>query len=84
MNHRSTYQVHFGAATPGGTTFARKASAAIKPHGRAGALQASAYSSLLMQDFDGDGQTDVLFRDVAIGIFSGWCARWPASPLPWT
>ena len=40
MNHRGTYQVHFGAATPGGTTFARKASAAIKPHGRAGALQA--------------------------------------------
>ena len=69
MNHRGTYQVHFGAATPGGTTFARKASATIKPHGRAGALQASGYSSLLMQDFDGDGQTDVLFRDVAIGIF---------------
>ncbi len=69
INHRGTYQVHFGSATPGGTAFARKASAAIKPGGRAGALQASGYSSLLVQDFNGDGQTDVLFKDVAIGLF---------------
>ena len=67
-NHRGTYRVHFGSATPGGTTFAREAGAVIRPGGRAGALQASGYSSLWMRDFDGDGEIDVLFRDVATGF----------------
>ena len=67
-NHRGTYRVHFGSATPGGTAFAQEAGAVIRPGGRAGALQASGYSSLWMRDFDGDGQTDVLFRDVATGF----------------
>ena len=67
-NHRGTYRVHFGAATPGGTAFATEAGAVIEPEGRAGALQASGYSSLWMRDFDGDGDIDVLFRDVATGF----------------
>ena len=67
-NHRGTYRVHFGSATPNGTAFPREASVSIAPGGRAGALQAAGYSSLWMRDFDGDGETDVLFRDVATGF----------------
>ena len=67
-NHRGVYRTHFGAATPGGTRFAPEAGATIRPRGKGGALQASGYSSLWLRDFDGDGDVDVLFRDVAIGL----------------
>lgn len=66
--HRGTYHLYFGAPTPGGTVFPREANTSIQPRGKAGALQASGYSSLWMRDFDGDGDTDVLFRDVAVGL----------------
>ena len=67
-NHRGVYRVHFGAAAPGGTAFGREADVTVRPRGKAGALQASGYSSVWMRDFDADGDTDVLFRDVAVGI----------------
>lgn len=67
-NHRGRYGVHFGSAVPDGTTFAPEAGASIRPRGKAGALQASGYSVVRMRDLDGDGQTDVLFRDVAMGL----------------
>lgn len=80
-SHRGVYRVHFGTPTPvvgtpravgaarsGHTAFARDADAVIRPRGKAGALQASGYASVWMRDFDGDGDTDVLFRDVAVGL----------------
>lgn len=67
-NHRGVYRVHFGAATPAGIAFARDADVTIRPRGKAGALQASGYSSVLMRDFDADGDTDILFRDVSVGL----------------
>lgn len=68
-NHRGVYRVHFGSATPGGTAFSPEADVTIEPRGKAGALHASGYSSVWSQDFDGDGDADILFRDVSIGIF---------------
>lgn len=67
-NHRSTYQVYFGAATPEGTAFAAEPTTAIRPRGAAGALQASGYSKATLRDFNGDGATDVFFADVAVGF----------------
>ena len=67
-NHRGVYRLHFGAPTPEGIAFAREADVTVRPRGKAGALQASGYSSVWMRDFDADGDTDILFRDVAVGL----------------
>ncbi len=68
-NHRGTYRAHFGSPTPGGTAFSSEADVTIKPRGKAGALHASGYSSVWSEDFDGDGDADLLFRDVSVGLF---------------
>lgn len=67
-SHRSAYRVHFGKASPGGTTFAAEPDTAVHPKGAAGALQASGYSRAGLRDFNADGTTDLLFTDVTIGL----------------
>lgn len=64
----STYKVYFGTPTPEGTVFAQDVSTAIQPRGTAGGLQPWGYSSQWLQDFDGDGDTDILFRNVKTGL----------------
>ncbi len=68
LRQRSLYEVHFGTATSDGTSFARQVGTAIHPRGKAGGMQPSGYSSQLFQDFDGDGQVDIMFRDVNVGF----------------
>ena len=68
LNQRSLYEVHFGTPTPDGILFTREASTVIQPQGRAGGLQHSGYSSVWLQDFDTDGEIDIIFRDVNIGV----------------
>ena len=65
---RSLYEVHFGTPTPDGTVFAPDVSMAIRPRGTAGGLQPWGYSSQWLQDFDGDGEIDILFKDVKTGL----------------
>lgn len=65
---RSLYEVHFGTPTPDGIVFARDVSMTIRPRGTAGGLQPWGYSSQWFQDLDGDGKTDVLFKDVQTGL----------------
>ena len=65
---RSRYEVHFGTPTPNGIVFARDVSMTIRPRGTAGGLQPWGYSSQWFQDLDGDGKTDVLFKDVKTGL----------------
>ena len=65
---RSRYEVHFGAPTPDGIVFARNVSMTIRPRGTAGGLQPWGYSSQEFQDFDGDGNIDILFKDVQTGL----------------
>ncbi len=65
---RSLYEVHFGTPTPDGIVFARDVSMTIRPRGTAGGLQPWGYSSQWFQDLDGDGKTDVLFKDVKTGL----------------
>ncbi|MDH3768969.1 MAG: VCBS repeat-containing protein, partial [Gammaproteobacteria bacterium] len=68
FKQRSLYEAHFGTTTPDGTLFARDVSTAIHPRGKAGLGQPSGYSSQWFEDFDGDGQVDIMFRDVRIGL----------------
>ena len=65
---RSLYEVHFGTPTPDGIVFARDVSMTIRPRGTAGGLQPWGYSSQWFQDLDGDGKTDILFKDVKTGL----------------
>ena len=65
---RSVYEVHLGAPTPNGTVFAQDVSMTIKPRGTAGGLLPWGYSSQRLEDFDGDGEIDMLFKDVQTGL----------------
>ena len=65
---RSLYEVHFGTPTPDGIVFASDVSMTIRPRGSAGGLQPWGYSSQWFQDLDGDGKTDILFKDVKTGL----------------
>ena len=68
LRQRSVYEVHFGTPTAEGTRFAAPVDIAIQPRGRAAGMQFSGYSSQWIRDLDGDGQTDFVFRDVAVGL----------------
>ena len=68
LNQRSRYEVHFGTPTFDGILFAREVSTVIEPQGRAGGLLHSGYSSVWLQDFDGNSKIDIMFRDVNIGV----------------
>ena len=65
---RSLYEVHFGTPTPDGIVFARGVGMTIRPRGTAGGLQPWGYSSQWFQDLDGNGKTDILFKDVKTGL----------------
>ena len=65
---RSRYEVHFGTPIPDGTVFTRGVDMTIRPRGTAGGLQPWGYSSQWFQDFDGDGEIDILFKDVKTGL----------------
>ncbi len=59
---RSTYEVHFGSPTPdGGTAFAPEVGAAIQSDGLP--------IGMGPHDFDHDGQVDMMFTTIEIGIF---------------
>ena len=64
----SVYEVHFGTPTPNGTMFAPDVSMTIRPRGTAGGLQPWGYSTQWFQDIEGDGKTDILFKDVKTGL----------------
>ena len=66
--HRSIYEIHLGAATANGIAFEKDIGMTIKPRGQAGALMPWGYSSVVMQDFDGNGEIDVMFNDVKTAI----------------
>lgn len=65
---RSLYEVHFGTPTPDGIVFAQDVGMTIRPRGTAGGLQPWGYSAQGFQDLDGDGKTDILFKDVKTGL----------------
>lgn len=67
-NQKSCYHIHFGKPHLNGTKFTKEADTTIYPHGTAGALLPWGYSSQWIQDFDGDGDVDILFKDVHTAI----------------
>jgi hypothetical protein len=68
LRMRSRYDVHFGASSADGIVFAQESGSAIEPRGRAGGIEPGGYSSLWLDDFDGDGQVDILRGDIKIGV----------------
>ena len=66
LKQRSVYEVHLGRATPDGTVFARDVSTSIQPQGNPG--QPVGYASQSVQDFDGDGQVDIMLQVVKTGF----------------
>ena len=67
-NQRSRYEVHFGNRIADGTRFARNVGMSIRPNGTAGGLQPWGYATQWFEDMDGDGKTDILFKDVKTGF----------------
>lgn len=65
---RSRYEIYFGTPAANRTMFAQDASVTIQPRGTAGGLLPWGYSSQWLQDFDGDSDIDILFRDVKTNI----------------
>ncbi len=66
--HRSIYEIYLGAATANGMVYDKNIGPTIKPRGQAGALMPWGYSSVVMQDFDRNGEIDVMFNDVKTAI----------------
>ena len=60
--------MHLGKASPEGITFEKKSSTVIHPQGKAGAMQASGYSTFALHDFDRDGQVDIILSQIRTGI----------------
>ncbi len=68
VKQKSVYEIHLGVAMTDGIVFEPEASTSINPRGKGGAMQPWGYASQLFQDFDGDGQTDIMFREVDVGL----------------
>ena len=68
LKQRSQYEVHFGRATADGVTFAQEPGTSITAQGRAGAGELWGYATRRFEDFDGDGQIDMMLRDVTFGM----------------
>jgi hypothetical protein len=68
IGQSNRYQVHFGSPTVDGTLFARDVSMALQPQDRAKGRGPSGYSMGWWQDFDADGQIDILFGRVNTGV----------------
>ena len=68
IRQRSIYEVHFGISTAAGIAFEGSAGAVLAPRSKGGGIQPWGYSSRLFRDFDDDGDVDVMFRDIRIGI----------------
>jgi len=67
LRQRSRYEAHFGTPKLDGTVFEPAFSTAIQPRGKRGGMEHGGYSSLWLEDFDGDGQVDILRGDIKMG-----------------
>ena len=65
---RSLYEVHFGTSRLNSIVFTPDVNVTIQPRGTAGGLLPWGYSSQWLQDFDGDSNIDILFKDVKTTI----------------
>lgn len=62
------FQVHFGELAQTGVLFSQEPDITFVSGGRAGGMQHSGYSSLWLQDFDGDGRVELMLGEVSIGF----------------
>ena len=81
LRQRSTFEFHYGHATEDGVRFHAASDITITPKGKAGLMQASGYASQVFDDIDSDGDTDILFIDVAVGV-SGMARAMVGNSVP--
>ena len=67
-NLKSLYEIYFGNIGNSGLEFISDKKITIKPKGKAGGLLPWGYAYQWWQDLDGDGQTDILFKDVKTAL----------------
>lgn len=63
-NLKSLYEIYFGNMGYNGLKYNTNDKFTIRPKGKAGGLLPWGYAYQWWQDFDGDGHTDILFKDV--------------------
>ena len=68
-NQQSRFEIHYGKPIPDGILFTKRVDMTLQPTGPAGGLLPWGYSSQLIKDFDGDGDIDIVFRDVDTTLF---------------
>lgn len=68
-NQQSRFEIHYGRPIPDGIMFMKKVDLTLQPTGPAGGLLPWGYSSQWIKDFDGDGDIDIVFKDVDTTIF---------------
>ena len=68
-NQQSRFEVHYGKPIPNAIEFRKKTDIILQPNGPAGGLLPWGYSSHWIKDFDGDGDIDIVFRDVDTTLF---------------
>jgi hypothetical protein len=68
LKQRSLFEVHFGRATPKGVRFSETNDTSIQPRGRAGIGEPWGYATRRFEDIDGDGQLDIMLKDVTFGL----------------
>ena len=74
LNQRGAYAVHFGTPTGNGLSFATDPSVLLEPHANAKGGAPLGYSLGWLEDFDGDGQTDIGFGRANTGVFGFFSA----------
>lgn len=67
-NLKSLYEIYYGEMGDNGIKFGQNNRLTIRPKGKAGGLLPWGYSYQWWQDFDGDGQIEILFKDVKTAL----------------
>lgn len=67
-NLKSMYEIYFGEMENNGLEFSSEDSLTIRPKGKAGGLLPWGYSFQWWEDIDGDGDVDILFKDVKTSL----------------
>ncbi|MCG9126928.1 VCBS repeat-containing protein [Candidatus Poribacteria bacterium] len=63
-NQQSLFEIHYGKPIPNAIMFTKNVDITLEPKGPAGGLLPWGYSSQWIKDFDGDGDIDIVFKDV--------------------
>ncbi len=70
LKQKSQYNIYFGHVSDAGIQFSTDEVASVFPNGASGGAASGGYSYQWFEDFNGDGQVDILRYDVQMGLGS--------------